>query len=336
MLLQEQYQKLMELTEAGRQAYTNMVSMLQTELADNPKPAGAIRGDVGGFQQLFPHLGHSRTPSACSAISFTSSILSEPISENYPQSEPETDSRGYEIVRPNTAQSNKAPDVVSATVSGATCEVTTNGDICDDMNGRSESPGSSKDGKITIVEMLDEIDEGHEADTEDDLTTLRSYRADVSKVKGEVELMPELPHIDSIHSAIGDLSVEILSQHSSKTLDLNGAEVQSTHSSRTLEGGTAATGHAGPDKTSVRSEPREAAALSTTSPQQRARTIDKERIESWVAETQKQIEHINIHQEADISYHDDANGVALDDDNDLTGGSDTDEMESSAEDMKER
>ena len=32
-------------------------------------------------------------------LSFTSSILSEPFSENYPHSEPETDSKGYEIVK---------------------------------------------------------------------------------------------------------------------------------------------------------------------------------------------------------------------------------------------
>ena len=53
----------------------------------------------GAIAPKFPYMGHSRTPSACSAISFCSSILSEPISENYPHSEPETDSRGYEIVR---------------------------------------------------------------------------------------------------------------------------------------------------------------------------------------------------------------------------------------------
>ena len=35
----------------------------------------------GVFEKLFPHLGHSRTPSACSAISFVSSVLSEPISD---------------------------------------------------------------------------------------------------------------------------------------------------------------------------------------------------------------------------------------------------------------
>ena len=52
---------------------------------------------------MYAHMGHSRTPSGCSVISFTSSILSEPISENYPHSEPETDVRGYEIADGDTA-----------------------------------------------------------------------------------------------------------------------------------------------------------------------------------------------------------------------------------------
>lgn len=51
----------------------------------------------GGFEKLFPHLGHSRTPSACSAISFISSVLSEPISENLPQSEAEIENKNCEM-----------------------------------------------------------------------------------------------------------------------------------------------------------------------------------------------------------------------------------------------
>ena len=317
LLFQDQYQKLMELTEAGREAYTTMVSSLQTELADNPAPKGAVSGNVGGFQQLFPHLGHSRTPSACSAISFTSSILSEPISENYPQSEPETDSRGYEIVRPNAARD--AP--VTSTEQGG---VGTHGG-----EARSDSPGSSNDGKITIVEVLGEIDEGHEADTEDDLTTSPHDHRGSKPADADGDILQELPHIDSIHSTIAaDLSAEIMSQHSSKTLDLNAAEVTSTHSSRTLEYGSGAVGHTTPDK--VRSESRETPAV--TNPQQRTSTLDKERIESWVAETQKQIEHIDVDRETNASYHD---NDATQDEGEMTGSSDTDELESSAEDMRD-
>ena len=219
-------------------------------------------------------------------------------------------------MRPNAAR-DAAVGVANTEQAGATT---------DNDDERSDSPGSSKDGKITIVEVLGEIDEGHEADTEDDLlTSPHGYRvAKPSAADGDS--LQELPHIDSIHSTIAaDLSVEILSQHSSKTLDLNAAEVQSTHSSRTLEYGTV--GHATPDK--VRSESREAPAVTNSNPQQRTCTIDKERIESWVADTQKQIEHIDINQETNTSYHDN------DATQEMMGSSDTDELESSAEDMRD-
>jgi len=52
-----------------------MVDALAKELAEY---GGALKGSCGLY---FSHLGHSRTPSGCSAISFTSSILSEPVSD---------------------------------------------------------------------------------------------------------------------------------------------------------------------------------------------------------------------------------------------------------------
>lgn len=69
-----------------------MIVQIEKEIAEHPP-----RVSVPGVPHIFAHMGHSRTPSGCSVISFTSSILSEPISENYPHSEPETDHRGYEI-----------------------------------------------------------------------------------------------------------------------------------------------------------------------------------------------------------------------------------------------
>lgn len=42
---------------------------------------GILKGSSGLY---FSHLSHSRTPSGCSAISFTSSILSEPLPEQKP------------------------------------------------------------------------------------------------------------------------------------------------------------------------------------------------------------------------------------------------------------
>ncbi|GFR70738.1 selenocysteine insertion sequence-binding protein 2-like [Elysia marginata] len=75
-----------------------MVQAVEREVAEHP--ASQASSSIGGVPGLFAaHMGHSRTPSGCSAISFTSSVLSEPISENFPHAEPEVDSKGYEIVR---------------------------------------------------------------------------------------------------------------------------------------------------------------------------------------------------------------------------------------------
>ena len=98
-----------------------------------------------------------------------------------------------------------------------------------------------------------------------------------------------------------DLSAEILSQHSSKTLDLN-IEVLSTHSSKTLEGGcNTPGGRITPDRSSrnMGSAPDLRDASSTKGGAGSAgsgsrTTLDKERIETWVAETQKQIERLSI------------------------------------------
>lgn len=122
-----------------------MVASLEQEMANIEPPAtSTIATTAGSFEKLFPHLGHSRTPSACSAISFISSILSEPISENYPQSEPETDSRGYEI-----RHENRKPDLDTV------------GEIREETV---EADGEEKN--VTLTKET--FDDGHEADTEED------------------------------------------------------------------------------------------------------------------------------------------------------------------------
>lgn len=91
-IFQENFKSLVNLTEKARDAYREMIVQIEKEIAEHPP-----RASLPGVPHIFAHMGHSRTPSGCSVISFTSSILSEPISENYPHSEPETDNRGYEI-----------------------------------------------------------------------------------------------------------------------------------------------------------------------------------------------------------------------------------------------
>uniref|UniRef100_A0A672G5E7 Ribosomal protein eL8/eL30/eS12/Gadd45 domain-containing protein n=1 Tax=Salarias fasciatus TaxID=181472 RepID=A0A672G5E7_SALFA len=65
------FNRLVSLTEEARKAYKDMVSALEQEQAEE-----AVKND----KKVPHHMGHSRNPSAASAISFCS-IFSEPISE---------------------------------------------------------------------------------------------------------------------------------------------------------------------------------------------------------------------------------------------------------------
>lgn len=393
---------MMELTKKARKDYTDMIKVMETELLEQENsgtalmqqtPSGVVNPSTGSVPldivpKLFPHMGHSRTPSACSAISFCSSILSEPISENYPYSEPETDSRGYEIQRGDRQQRQVVGNVSEESDSKDVKEKLHKIDSDD-----STSLNSSGGNKMGVSETLQEIDEGHEADTEDDPSgSLNKPRTDhrdssgksnssdvhtvgdnsgtgssngnnnvveVSKVvnvtcpgtserkdtndtitedvtctdvgeendcednDGSVvycgnstdqqnspvsndddDSLEDLPHFESLHNTTTSPSdqqhyhnIEILSQHSSKTLDHN-SEVMSTHSSKTIEAGG---GYNTPDQSSRNmgstSDLREASTVSGSSnppPPQKVKTVDKERIESWVAESRKQVELLSV------------------------------------------
>ncbi|EHB18403.1 SECIS-binding protein 2-like protein [Heterocephalus glaber] len=65
------FNKLVELTEEARKAYKDMVAAMEQEQAEE-----ALRN----VKKVPHHMGHSRNPSAASAISFCS-VISEPISE---------------------------------------------------------------------------------------------------------------------------------------------------------------------------------------------------------------------------------------------------------------
>ena len=136
----------MELTEKARNAYKKMVQSLENEATE--------------YSQ--------RAPSTCSAILFTSSILSEPISENYPQSEPETDSKGYEIVKADEKKKEKTEPVkseiitpVASRVNVASKPVDVDGDNNNNKYGDVLMSGGLMDNSLNA------IDEGHETDTED-------------------------------------------------------------------------------------------------------------------------------------------------------------------------
>ena len=315
----------MELTEKARKAYTEMVSLIEKEVAELSHGPSGVSGLVGGLPQIYAHMGHSRTPSACSAISFSSSILSEPISENYPHSEPETDSRGYEIVKVATkdAMTRDANKVNSAQrLDNGTTDFGGKGST--DNNTRNLTNGGLElePENVTVTynntKHLNEIDEGNEADTEDTVevghrrTRSRSNSNERSRRSNKSggasrdsdddsdsdddekeDTVPHLPH--SLQSSVVDLNAENLSQHSCKTVDLN-AEALSTHSSHTLaETATSKMGNASSDmgQSVTPAGSREGGA---TTP--KLRPIDKEKmIESWVVEAQQQMERLKVRNE---------------------------------------
>ena len=86
----EFYKNLLDLTQSARDNYNAMIRQFQQELE--------VATTAVPFSKHRHHLGHYRNLSGCSGISF-SSVISEPISEDYPDPEPEVDSRGNEIVR---------------------------------------------------------------------------------------------------------------------------------------------------------------------------------------------------------------------------------------------
>jgi hypothetical protein len=306
---QENFNKLMELTKDARQQYAKMVKEMETEEMHQMKNLS---------QPVYAHMGHSRTPSGCSAISFASSLLSEPISEN---------DNDYDVRKGDEKNTNLLTPK-------------------DRRQYLTHSRNSSL-GKVSIAES---IDEGNEADTEElndallkrmniildkddplnskidtkidpvnsgkiDGMNTDGIKTDVSKEKpdplkskvdalkstkieglssfkeetggateeyddNDNDTVEELPHIDSIHNLCGlDVNNEMLSQHS---------EVLSTHSSKTLGAATPIKGNTTP--VDNHSDP-EVTPLTLS---QRIKSLDKERIESWVEEAKTCIQDLKI------------------------------------------
>ena len=272
------------------------------------------------FPNLFAHMGHSRTPSGCSAISFASSVLSEPISENYPHSEPETDSKGYEIVRDaKTEKSGRSPlvenGIRSASIPSAVHEIDDGNEAddeeCNDVTAPSvdvtemEMP-SVKPVIINNIDSSYEDDDDQNSDDEnsdddeddDEDDDSASDSTDSQNVSDTVE---ELPHIDSIHSATYELGTEILSTHSGRTLD--SSEVMSTHSSRTVGDGSStvmADHHADRPKTDITKLTDSPTGTPPT--QHRLKLMDKDRIQTWVDQSPNclgGLEEVSTAEEAD-------------------------------------
>lgn len=111
------YNDLISLTSKAREAYHEMVDALAKEIAEY---GGALKGSCGLY---FSHLGHSRTPSGCSAISFTSSILSEPLPEvvkqDHTSSNNNNNSTNGQCTGNTTSNYNKQISITSSNASAS-------------------------------------------------------------------------------------------------------------------------------------------------------------------------------------------------------------------------
>lgn len=267
----------MDLTAKARESYNEMVVAIEKEIKEYP----AKIQQQQTVPHVFAHMGHSRTPSGASVLSFTSSILSEPISENYPHSEPETDSKGYEIVKAETLLKPGLP---------------------------TDQTGYQTQMRIIHSNTRVHEDDGNEADNEDEEKIRKNSFRTSDENLSQSDSVSALPHIDSIHSSTHDLNTEILSQHSGRTLE--NCEAMSTHSSRTLGDGSS-TILADMGDRSKHGTPKSTESPSNTL--QRGKVVDEERIQHWVDETSSRLENFALEEE---SYEDSTEDLTDSDDSD--------------------
>ena len=335
LLLQPYFKNLMDMTKKARDAYHDMVASMEQEILEasramQPSTTMNVMSTIADVPKFFSHMGHSRTPSGCSGISLTSSILSEPISENYPYSEPETDSRGYEIVRNHRngaiSVARPAEEGSGETLEEKLQKIESDLKDLEEQEG-TQSPNSSADdgGKVCIVESLCEIDEGNEADTEDDIINRRqmalqsnndSNATVASAASANDATKSKLSSFDSVHNQGNTDSRATYSDNeaseglrnavesssvASRVDSVSGGDAMSTHSSKTLEScGAAVTTTTPPDQLSSSrnhdgsvTELHDVSATSGSSAH-KVKSLDKERIEEWVAKTQQQVEMLDL------------------------------------------
>ncbi|XP_052097571.1 selenocysteine insertion sequence-binding protein 2-like isoform X1 [Mytilus californianus] len=272
---EENFKQLIDLTAKARESYGEMVAAIEIEIKEYP-----MKKQQPTIPHVFAHMGHSRTPSGASVLSFTSSILSEPISENYPHSEPETDSKGYEIVKDDALIKQGLP---------------------------TDSSGYQTQMRIIHSNTKNNDDDGNEADNEEEGDRINKNSLRKSEENLSLDASA-LPHIDSIHSGPHDLNTEILSQHSGRTLE--NCEAMSTHSSRTLGDGSSTILADFGDR-SKHGTPKSTESPSNTL--QRGKVVDEERIQHWVDETSSRLENLALEEE---SYEDSTDEMTESDESD--------------------
>jgi len=174
---------------------SNLTSEKDMSAGTSTTARGPITGNLGGFEKLFPHLGHSRTPSACSAISIISSVLSEPISENYPASEPDAepgakDSAGQKLTSLDTVGESREE---MADMPAETEKLTTVGDIDAGHEADVEDDSASVEGRTRRTRSVSHADSSTEKPKSE--CSERSRRS-AAALKPPVEDLPESDSVD--------------------------------------------------------------------------------------------------------------------------------------------
>ncbi|XP_018620653.2 selenocysteine insertion sequence-binding protein 2-like isoform X2 [Scleropages formosus] len=172
------FYRLVSLTEEAREAYREMVSALEQEQAEEA---------LKSVRKLPHHMGHSRNPSAASAISFCS-VISEPISEVNEQ-EYETNWRNMVETSDGTEAAEidyeKEPGSKASRASGVNK---------DNMGPTSVAPASATSGQP-----------GKEEGRPDDTLEWASQRSQHSTETGSLDGSSRDPHSSSITSTASTL-----------------------------------------------------------------------------------------------------------------------------------
>ncbi|KAH9502160.1 hypothetical protein Btru_070284 [Bulinus truncatus] len=294
---EQKFNSLISLTAAARAAYNDMVLAVEKEVSEYP---ASQTSSIAGVPGLFAaHMGHSRTPSGCSAISFTSSILSEPISENFPHAEPEVDSKGYEIVRDaagNVVHPSNSHDIDDGNEAdiedfgekkrkkkmGRNLNSVRFGGLGSEHEGMDRKDECSED---TVGRLSRNLSEStltpDEVSLRGQLSKLQDVLCEGDENYNNVEkCVRDIEHIDSIHSETYSLGHELLSQHSSLPVEQRAkTPCQPANSPRPS--------HLSPSSLSAvcGSDIRQARQDSEDDEEKSEshhRIIDKERIENWL------------------------------------------------------
>ncbi|XP_033127285.1 uncharacterized protein LOC117125035 [Anneissia japonica] len=169
---EETFQQLLQLSSKAREEYDDMIKKYQQDLE---------AANVARLTKRRHYMGHNRNLSGCSGISF-SSVISEPISEDYPHPEPATDSRGnvlssqenYDQMYPNKTNTWCPPKSVDSTHNSDDHKTATSKASSETL----EPTAGEKD----VAEVDDDDDDVNDEDDED-----RNALYELEEIEGQDE-----------------------------------------------------------------------------------------------------------------------------------------------------